>query len=100
MLRIRRDDLDGHKVVLVLQGRIALEWAELLERESEELTRSGIRVVLDLSDVVFISRSGLEVLARLGKAGTRIVGCSPLIAAMLEQEGLAPSRDFTDAEYR
>jgi anti-anti-sigma regulatory factor len=75
-------------VGLLLHGRIAAEWAELLERECEELSRSGFRVVLDLSEVVFIGRSGLETLGRLGRAGVRIVGCSPLIAAMLEQEGI------------
>jgi hypothetical protein len=77
-------------VALLLQGRIAAEWADLLERECEGLTRSGFRVVLDLSEVVFIARSGLEALGRLGRADVRIVGCSPLIAAMLEQEGIKP----------
>jgi anti-anti-sigma regulatory factor len=88
VLRIQRDERDAHTVALLLQGRIAAEWADLLERECEELTRSGFRVVLDLSDVVFIGRSGLEALGRLGQAGVGIVGSSPLIAAMLEQEGI------------
>ena len=100
MLRIQRDELDAHTVALLLAGRIALEWADLLERECQELIRSGFRVVLDLSEVVFIGRSGVEVLGRLGKARVRIVGCSPLIAAMLEQEGLVLARDFADADYR
>jgi anti-anti-sigma regulatory factor len=73
-------------VALLLQGRIAAEWADRLVRECEALTRSGFRVVLDLSDVVFIGRSGLEALGRLGRAGVGIVGSSPLIAAMLERE--------------
>jgi len=54
-----------------------------------------LRVVLDLSEVVFIGRYGVEALGRLGRAGARVIGCTPLIAAMLEQEGIAvatPSR--------
>jgi hypothetical protein len=51
--------------------------------------------VLDLSDVVFINRYGIEALGRMGRAGARVIGCTPLIAAMLEQEGIVawrPSR--------
>jgi anti-anti-sigma regulatory factor len=100
VLRIQRNDMDAQTVALLLAGRIALEWADLLERECQELIRSGFRVVLDLSEVVFIGRSGVETLGRLGNAGVRFVGCSPLMAAMLEQEGLAPARDLADAEKR
>lgn len=92
MLRIQRDQVDDHRVDLILQGRIVAAWADLLEREYLELGRSGFRVVLDLQGVVFIGRSGLQVLGRLGRAGVRIVGCSPLFAAMLEREGIAVNR--------
>ena len=57
MLRIQRTDVMVHRVVLLLQGYIVVEWAELLERECEELIRSGLRVVLDLSEVAFIGDS-------------------------------------------
>lgn len=93
VLRILRNDVDAHRVFLVLQGHIAGEWAALLERECEELTRSGLQVALDLSGVIFIGRSGLEVLGRLGLAGVGIFDCPPLIADMLEQEGIAVVRN-------
>lgn len=92
MLRIKRDDEDDLRVVLILEGRIAGAWAEFLESECRQLMRDGFRVVLDLSDVFFIGRSGLAALGRLGRDGVRNVGASPLIAAMLEQEGIAPGR--------
>jgi anti-anti-sigma regulatory factor len=88
VLRIQRDDVDAQRAVLILQGRIVAEWAGLLERECVELSRSGRYVVLDFSDVVFIGRSGLAVLGRLGPARVGIIGCSPLIAAILKQEGI------------
>ena len=88
MLRIQRDDLDDHRVSLILQGRIAGEWAELLERECAQLLQAGFRVSLDLSDVVFIGRSGLEALRRLAASGVRIGNGSSLITAVLEQEGI------------
>jgi anti-anti-sigma regulatory factor len=75
-------------VNLILQGRIVAAWADLLERECRQLIASGCHVALDLSEVFYIGRSGCEALSRLGKAGARIFGCSPLIAATLEQAGI------------
>ncbi|HZN55454.1 MAG TPA: hypothetical protein VFB67_09040 [Candidatus Polarisedimenticolaceae bacterium] len=92
MLRIQRDEDEGDHVTLILQGRLVTGWTDLLERECGELRRAGRRVVLDLSELVFIGPTGLETLARLARSGVGIVGCSPLIAAMLEQEGVAVTR--------
>ncbi|MBZ5637805.1 MAG: hypothetical protein LAO51_03500 [Acidobacteriia bacterium] len=92
MLRILRDDAAAQRVVLILEGHIAGAWAEVLERECVELSRSGRPVALDLAGVAFIGRSGVEALGRLGRAGVAIVGCSPLIADVLEQEGIEVGR--------
>jgi len=100
VLRIQREDVSDHEVTLVLQGRIGEEWADLLEGECGALKRSGLRVTLDFSGVVFVGRSGFEALSRLSRAGVEIVDCSPLLAAMLEQEGIVAKRASSDAEYR
>ena len=92
MLRITRLDVDVHRVTLVLEGHILLEWADLLERECEELSRSAFEVSLDFSDVFFIGRTGFEALTRLSQAGVKIFGCSPLIADMLQHAGIAARR--------
>ena len=96
VLRIQRNDVDAHRVVLQLEGHIAAEWADLLERECLILIRSGLGVVLDLSAVVFIGRSGLESLGRLGLDGVGVIGCSPLIADMLEEEGIELDQNVGD----
>ena len=88
MLRIQRHEDDGRRVVLALHGRLVGDWAELLERECAELTGWGRRIVLDLSEVIFVGRTGLDALARLSRSGVEMVGYSPLIAAMLAQEGV------------
>jgi anti-anti-sigma regulatory factor len=100
VLRIQRDVLNANEVTLFLQGRIISDWIVVLERECEELSRSGFRVVLDFSGVVFIDRAGFAALAQLSRSGVEIVGCSPLVAAMLEQEGIAAKQASKDAEYR
>ena len=88
MLRIHRDDVDEHRAVLILEGRIAGAWTGLLERECEALIEGGLGVDLDLSEVVYVARAGLDGLRRLRHAGVRITDCSPLLAAMLEHEGI------------
>ena len=95
MLRIQRNDSTNHRVLLLLQGFIVAEWAELLEHECAELIRSGHEVVLDLSGVSFVGSSGLKVLKRVQAAGVRILGCSPLIAEMLEMERIDVVRRAT-----
>jgi anti-anti-sigma regulatory factor len=92
MLRIGHDDTNSHRVVLVLQGHILLEGAELLESECEEVLRSGRSVVLDFTRVFFIGRTGFEALKRLSRVGVEIVRCPPLLADMLEHEGIAVGR--------
>ena len=88
MLRIQQIDLSDSLMTLALQGSIAAEWADLLERQCLAASRAGTRLALDLSGVVYISRSGFEVLMRLSRAGIVIVGCPPLLADPFEQEGI------------
>jgi anti-anti-sigma regulatory factor len=92
VLRILRHDQGAERVVLIVEGRIVTEWADVLEEECLALIGSHLRVALDLSGVSFIGRRGVDVLRRLGRGGVEIEGCSPLIAETLEQEGIAVSR--------
>jgi anti-anti-sigma regulatory factor len=98
VLRIQRHDGNDDTVTLVLQGRVLAEWADLLERECGKLVRSKSRVVLDLTEVEFIGRYGVAALGRLCLAGVRIIGCTPLIAAVLEQEGIAVGHPFREVQ--
>ena|SRR5215813_1335251 len=92
VLRIRRNDAMADGAVLLVEGHLAAEWADLLLRESLELIQSDLAVVLDLSGVVFVSPFGVEVLSRLSRAGVRIIGCPPLIADVLGYEGIEVGR--------
>jgi len=92
VLRIHRDGVNTDGMNLVLEGHIVAEWADLLERECVEWSRRGLQITLDFSGVVYIGRSGFEALSRLSRAGVGIVKCPPLIADMLEQDGIAATR--------
>jgi anti-anti-sigma regulatory factor len=92
MLRIRHRHAVNGQAVLVLEGRVVAAWADMVERECAEAGRSALPVALDLSEVRYVSRAGLAALARLCRRGVAIVACPPLIAEMLEQEGIDVGR--------
>ena len=92
MLRMLREEQGPRRVVLIVEGRIVGEWADVLEDECLKLIRSGLSVTLDLAGVDFIARRGIAALDRLVRIGVQIRDCSPLIADLLEQEGIRITR--------
>jgi anti-anti-sigma regulatory factor len=98
VLRLRREDRGTRKVILIVEGRIVGEWADLLEDVCLDRIRAGFSVVLDLSGVVFIGRQGIAALDRLVRIGTRITRCPPLIADLLEEEGVRIGRRSRDED--
>ena len=87
MLRIHRNDIGDHRVILTLEGHVVLEWAD-------GLRRAGFSVALEFSRVAFIGRTGLEALTRLSQAGVEIFACPPLIAEVLEHQGISVRSEF------
>jgi anti-anti-sigma regulatory factor len=72
----------------VLEGKVAVEWAALLERECSGLLRSHPSLRLDLSGVTFVDRAGVRTLRRLSRKGVRIVCGAGPVASVLEGEGI------------
>jgi len=97
---MHRKDSTSRRVVLMVEGRIVGEWADVLEDECLDLIRSGLVVILDLSAVVFIDRRGLAALDRLVRIGSTIRSCTPLIADLLRAEGIRAGRRRQDMAQR
>jgi ABC-type transporter Mla MlaB component len=87
-LRITRTKPSRSRVTLVLEGKVAAEWAALLERESFGLLRSRPAVSLDLAGVTFVDRAGVRTLRRLSRKGVEIVCRRGPVASVLEGEGI------------
>ena len=81
---------------LKLEGRLVAEWAALLERECSDLLRSSSAVSLDLADVSFVDRAGVEALERLSRAGVEIRCPSGAVASVLLGEGVRVTHDEDD----
>ncbi len=86
MLRITIIDETPSSATLRVEGRIASDWAPVLEAESLRWLGEKRAVVLDFSDVSFIDRLGAEALRRIRSKKLRIINCPPLLADLLNGE--------------
>jgi len=96
-LRITRVDGSTSRVTLRLEGRVAAQWAALLERECSDLLRSRDAVSLELAGVSFVDRAGVRALERLSRTGVEI-RCRPgAVASVLEGEGIPVTWEADEA---
>lgn len=98
VLRITQHEGSDSGSVLRLEGRVVAEWATLLESECTQLLQSHDEVSLDLADVSFVDRYGVEVLQRLSQAGAEIFCTSGPVASVLEGAGVRVTLDAEGAD--
>ncbi len=82
MLRISHLEREDGSNLLKLEGRLVGPWVDLLRDHSAELAANGVAVALDLCQVSFASREGLELLDRLKANGVDCVAVSPILREM------------------
>jgi hypothetical protein len=97
MLRITREDESRSRATLRLEGTIAGDWTWLLERECTVLLATHSIVSLDLADVSYVDRGGIEILERLSRVGVEIWCRWEPVASVLEGEGVPVRRNFGTA---
>ncbi|MEE8075565.1 MAG: STAS domain-containing protein [Candidatus Binatia bacterium] len=76
VLRITKVAENQSLVTMKLEGKIASDWVSLLERECLSVLQKKRRAVLDLSDVTFVDRGGVEMLDRMTAKGIHVINCS------------------------
>lgn len=86
MLRITTMAETPWRVRLKLEGRIVSEWVTLLEHECLTALRAQQRVVLDFTEVTFVSDQGVAMLKPLASADVEFVNCSALVEDLLQGE--------------
>ena len=84
MLKIvtKRDSSTG--AVLYLDGHVVGPWVVELGRVCESLLSGGSRVELDLTNVAFVSREGVELLSKLCERHVRLLHCSAFVIEQLK----------------
>jgi len=86
MLRITEVSRTLSLVTLKVEGRVAGEWVEVLERECQLHTSRDCAVRLDVADVSMIDCDGVAMLQRVLGFRVEIVNALPFIKALLAEE--------------
>jgi len=86
MLRITTS-VEGSKVILKLEGKLAGPWVEEFERcwMGTASTYKNKRLVVDLTGLSFIDPPGKKVLASAHNQGAKLIGSGLLISSVIEE---------------
>jgi hypothetical protein len=85
MLKIVTTDAPTGGAVLRLEGQIIGPWVDELRRACEHRLGSGA-VMLDLADVSFVERRGLDLLHVLRMRGVPLLHCSAFVTEQLKAQ--------------
>jgi len=83
MMRVTRIDGDAERPVLRVEGRLTQQTAEELRMECEAALASQGSLDLDVSGLQFADATGIDLLLRLERSGTRLEHRSGLVDALL-----------------
>ena len=84
MLKISGSFVPG-QATLQLAGRVAGEWVGELKREYGMARAEYGYVILDFADVIFVDRTGAELIRSLVNDGMSVINCSAFVAEQLKQ---------------
>ena len=85
MLRITRVAEGPSPVTLRLEGRIVSDWVSVVERECLTWLQDKRQVILEVAEVTFIDRRGLEMLRRIISPQLQILNAFALIEELLQR---------------
>jgi hypothetical protein len=83
MLRIASADTPGNGATLTLEGRVIGPWVDELRRACQRILVTGATLTLDLREVAFVERNGLELLRSLVDGGVAVVNCPAFVREQL-----------------
>jgi STAS domain len=88
MLRIERIDGASGEMTVRATGRLAGPWVAELERSLSDRTSQTV-VVLDLTDVSFVDREGIEFLRTLRRFHIVDLRCSAFVAEQINTDAMS-----------
>lgn len=86
MLRITQVSEDRDHVCLKLEGRVIGDWVSELARTCGSCLSRSRHITLDLSDVTYIDRRGVEMLKKILGENVRMMGATLLVQALLGRQ--------------
>lgn len=95
MLRVVIFEGGAATKMLRLSGSISGPWVAELQLCCETLLGAGHQVRLDLNDVLYVDRSGLDLLSQLKARGVGIACWTPLVKQLLAAHEAEPASNTT-----
>jgi anti-anti-sigma regulatory factor len=94
MLRISVVNTPG-TTRLKLEGKLAHEWVQEAASVWSTLVgmNNNLAIVVDLLSVSFVDDAGHQLLADMRHAGAELVGCGPMITALIEEIEQSEARE-------
>jgi anti-anti-sigma regulatory factor len=83
VLRIVAIESGNEATLLRLEGRVIGPWVEELRRSCDGVLNTGARLTLDLSDVSFVDRGGVELFRSLSSRDVALLNHSRFVAEQL-----------------
>lgn len=84
MLRVTPSEEGPGGIRLKVEGELVGEGAPVLERECLRSFERDGRLSVDISEVRLVDSEGAATLSRLKARGVRLIGCSQLLASLIE----------------
>jgi hypothetical protein len=85
MLRITTIHRDPGPAILKLEGKLLTPWIGELEAACRAASVPAAVATLDLAGISFVDGPGAIALRDLRRRGVRLVGCSPLVTQLLQE---------------
>lgn len=83
MLRIVAAGNPGTSTTLTVEGRVVGPWVDELRGSCQRILVTGAELTLDLQEVAFVERDGLELLQSLVDRGVTVVNCPAFVREQL-----------------
>ena len=85
MLRISETSTSFEIVILLLEGQVAHQSADIVRETVEKILAKGGQLILDLAGVTFADRRGIALLQDLQKRQVKLINGSPFLREQLKQ---------------
>jgi hypothetical protein len=83
MLKIAAADGAANGATLTLEGRVIGPWVDELRRACQRVLATGAELTLDLHEVAFVERDGLQLINSLVDRGVALVNCPAFVREQL-----------------
>jgi anti-anti-sigma regulatory factor len=87
MVKISTVEGAGKVTTVRLEGRLVDVWVTEVRKYCHTVLSESQELILDLANVSFADRPGIELLRQLQAEDVRLVNCSPFLAGQIEGKG-------------